>query len=1021
MIGKSSRARYNVPLAGLFTLLFMSVFLATSSPNASAASLLDVRGDGCYSGINQLGRMTQFLGPGFTLGLVNAIVNVPIYDWDADTTTLKYTDSRSTDRVYGKPVGYLKKFTFNTMPLPNVRWAARYLTQQLPYDAALIGSLFGARLGVREPNPFIANPFIYQQGAIINANGFPAFPIFGGGKATTPQNPDSYQLGINNFSQTTVDGIKDAYNAGGGLLTEDKLNDIKNNPSLKNYSIDNLEHKIANNLFGFATKTYSVNGNTNAGDWCYETLSSNKKVPAYAFSVVSADGFPILPFTFPGFFYSIVTLLMGKGPSASGMTIYPRSLNGKDMLDCYGRGIQPTVVPTNHRMGETGHFLIPYDPFWFFLSTAIDLGAFGGNYIVRNLPIPQVKYETYTNGFAQAFSLISFDLPDELKNREVDLQDSKIFSVDHRVLAGVDDRERDPHSKSQNGQVFNPNLFIKLKKPYHLTPTVTQNGAAPTRTPDGQPVKLDINVHKGGYDKGTNHSNPYTPSVTNGGPTRADDGRYFSRARVMKITVNPGTTSNPIKDPAGRGSGFFGHLGDFQGWFDGGKDSICRFWREKLGVDLSGADNKTKDCDQEGEYGIDMPSKPWSPNDVNDTILKTIEFTIPPETPPGTKFCYAVYLDNYSNDIKYRGTDYYNPSVWNYNNGYTAYPDKRSLSRAYCVISGYKPSFQVRGGDLFAQGGVHTTVNIKERLPVGSNELRAYGSWAEYGAIVAGPIKNLGTGALYRPGFEGAKPDNRGYLSLSNKYDGANPAFGYYQTTINDGFDGVVDRLSTRRSNAKNVTLVGDANCYDLAAKTIYLDGCKSGDYYVPANGYKVATRNPDADIGANKSLVFLVENGARLNLATDIKTPGQYSSVSEISQVVFTPAAAGKAFLLNVNDNVRRVDAWLLNPSGSINTCFAEAAGSTDVPRSKNQPDGATNACYQNLLAVNGPVSAKFLYLRRSGGQDQDPNGGATLHSIPGEMFNLRADAYLWAANQMNAGGAKFVTQDEQILPERF
>ena len=1024
----------NKALIGVVLAFLLSGFLAVagSSPQANAArGAFSVLDDNCYSTLSVTsqrgGNIAGMIGRDSPLqfGLVNAIVRVPIYDWDQQKPSwLQARDIFSKPAT--NPVGYAKVFTFRVIPVPNTQWIDGFIRD--PANTAM--------------------PLLYQQGAIVDGKtGIPKFPairsIFG---------MDKGMMGGGGLDSIgAVPGVTGAEDGAATNSNQGTMNQIIRDRSSYN------PNSILNGALNLISQQYTVDG-SNPNDNCHEYLNaSSKRVPAYAFSVVN----PAAPISFFGSFYSLITLWQRGQLSFAGFTAYfplgvpTASANGKDMLDCYGRNVTPSVrldntsignVPLSGRGdGRQRSFEIAVKA----LAYAADVAALSpvmgpipalfaatapANWKAQNMMMPIVYDEKYFNGFTFMFALDTskpITLVDtngnELKNREVDWKSPDTKTVDFDVANWANTKPFN-HGETQNAKAFFTDLSLKLKKPYHLTPSVTQNGSAPTRTPDGQPVKLDINVHKGGYDKGTSHSNPYTPSVTNGGPTRADDGRYFSRARVMKITVNPGTASNPIKNPTDRGDGFFGYKNDFAPWFDGGKDSICRFWREKLGVDPSGGDDKTKDCDQVSEEGIDMPMKdlPRHPDNINDKIISSIEFTIPPETPPGTKYCYAVYIDSYTNDIKYKGTDYYNNSTKNYNKDYSAPSDTRLLSRAYCVISGYKPSFQVRGGDLFTQGGVYTTVNIKERLPekpAGSKEMRAYGSWAEYGAIVSGPIKNLGTGALYRPGFEGAKPDNRGYLSFSNKYNGSNPAFGYYKDTINDGFDGIVDRFSTRRNNAKEITVVGDANCYDISSKTIYLDGCKSGDYLIPARGfvYKVAMRNPAADVEKNKSLVFMVENGAKLNITTDIKTPSQYSSVSEISQVVFTPAVAGNAYLLNINDTVRRVDAWMLNPSGAINTCLAEGGGLEDTPRSKNQPDGTPNACYQNQLAVNGPVSAKFLYLRRSGGQDQDPNGGTTLHSIPGEMFNLRADAYLWAANQMNMGGTKFVTQDEQILPERF
>jgi hypothetical protein len=120
----------------------------------------------------------------------------------------------------------------------------------------------------------------------------------------------------------------------------------------------------------------------------------------------------------------------------------------------------------------------------------------------------------------------------------------------------------------------------------------------------------------------------------------------------------------------------------------------------------------------------------------------------------------------------------------------------------------------------------------------------------------------------------------------------------------------------------------------------------------------------------------------------------GPFDSISKIPQVVII------ANKINIAGSAGRVDAWLLTTGdGSINTC-------SDVPL--NGPLNST-VCNKKLT-VNGPVSTQHLYLRRTAGVDDDP----------AELFNLRADAFLWAQRQASGvGKAQTVYQTE--LPPRF
>ena len=68
----------------------------------------------------------------------------------------------------------------------------------------------------------------------------------------------------------------------------------------------------------------------------------------------------------------------------------------------------------------------------------------------------------------------------------------------------------------------------------------------------------------------------------------------------------------------------------------------------------------------------------------------------------------------------------------------------------------------------------------------------------------------------------------------------------------------------------------------------------------------------------------------------------------------------------------------------------------------------------------MNGPVSAQLVLLRRNGGKDQGDET-TIAQSIPGENFNLRPDAYLWAGNYVDSSGKKYVTTNAVDLPPRY
>jgi hypothetical protein len=125
--------------------------------------------------------------------------------------------------------------------------------------------------------------------------------------------------------------------------------------------------------------------------------------------------------------------------------------------------------------------------------------------------------------------------------------------------------------------------------------------------------------------------------------------------------------------------------------------------------------------------------------------------------------------------------------------------------------------------------------------------------------------------------------------------------------------------------------------------------------------------------------------------------------SISDIPQVVII------ANNINIADTVKNIDAWLITPNGSINTCSSVHGTPLAV-----DADLLSGICEDQLL-VNGPVMTSKLYLRRTFGSSD-----ASSYDKAAETFNLRADAYLWAmVHTASSGGIK--TEYSTELPPRF
>lgn len=1143
----------NLPMIGLFAVLSIAtsalVSLAASTPSSAKQypyNPMSVRDDRCYSTLSEVSKITGLLGmPNF--GMVNAIMNAPIYDWDQG---IGLTPENANYALYnllggkgggipgvslsglrgnlkGISVGYAQDFDFTVQPVPNLQWMFRYLAFQLPNDVGKLAWLAGAPNPVATVdgsahNPYIANPFIYMQSALIMPNGLPQFQAVTGPLADVSSaaqgktdiqdvfrldtlqnltNFSNYQLQGNSTLIDSLDGgiasmlnedtIAGLISSGGNLMadgTSAGAQDLRNFET----TVETIIGQIAGlpGISHISSFKYEVRGSTRDEDKCYESLTAPNQVPAYAFSMPGATSIPV---TMPGWIYSIFTLIDKGKVSSSGMTAYlGGSINGKALLDCYGRGVTPMV--TGHDRYKIRDFAATYAEglgtgfinmtiFGLVQAAALaaDIAAPGSGSAIREvgmaIPAITTKYETYTSGFAFLFSIQpdSVVMPNHLQNR----------AIDYRFLGGTQSKTSDinlyyaiggvGHDQSQNGQQFNPDVYLKLYRPYILKPGFSL-GSTPRETLDGHYVDATVTTHKYGFEKGNNLSpvggTNYRPEPGDeevpssgshaavGGPTydvnagnKNSSARSFTTAEVYKMVIKPGTIINAIdadkiNEPAGEreGEGVEPFYSQKTAPTVNQSTNSCDFFAQQLRTGDSGADPSRLTSDNSNANNS-LPNAPsidnrplgddanftcgvvaskevrMDQNDWDDPLYnERVKFDA--ETPAGTKVCFAVRYSNYTNDIKTLGNDWWDGSQYNYNDQYDTPADKTYLSRANCIISGYKPSLQVRGGDLMTNGGVYTGTNVKEFLSSTATpkEVRTYGSWVEYGIIAKNSVNRMASGGLYRIGMPPSY-QNFGYLTFANEHTASGPKQGYYPGgsdeagNIDDGFERVTRQFTSMSEQAQirqSVDTDGDG-----APEPIDLSSLSSGVYRLRGAQINLTASSP---LPAKRSIILLVDQlsaGAIpvVNINGNVQVPVDYgdgSSVSDISQVVIAPSTETGEFRLNVSHNVSQVDAWLLNPNGTTNTCY------TGRPAGDVQNTPRAGGMCNTPLTVNGPVSAKSLLLRRDGGKDQS-NTPPIAQSIPAENFNLRPDAYIWAAHHVDAGGSKYVTTNSVDLPPRY
>jgi len=308
-------------------------------------------------------------------------------------------------------------------------------------------------------------------------------------------------------------------------------------------------------------------------------------------------------------------------------------------------------------------------------------------------------------------------------------------------------------------------------------------------------------------------------------------------------------------------------------------------------------------------------------------------------------------------------------------------------SSMVCTIIGKKPKIQVWGGDLVSANYVNSSVSAKNI----NGTTRTFGSWVEYGIFAVKTITGTASGSAYAvDGLVSADNCNTSFLSFTNSGSSncsPSTAIGNYANASS------IPDVSASFPTSASTPFFGPN---DLSAQS------QSGVFRV--NGKSISLAGADIQKGR---WVVINAPEATVNITGDIKyTDGQLASVGDIPQVIII------ANKIIINSNVKRVDAWLIanGSDGIIETCNINSSSYVLTGSERL----TSNKC-NNQLTVNGPVMAKQLWLRRTGG-----SGSGAASGDPAEVFNLRPDAYMWA-NLHSGSNNRVQTVYSTELPPRL
>ena len=299
-------------------------------------------------------------------------------------------------------------------------------------------------------------------------------------------------------------------------------------------------------------------------------------------------------------------------------------------------------------------------------------------------------------------------------------------------------------------------------------------------------------------------------------------------------------------------------------------------------------------------------------------------------------------------------------------------------SKPICTVVGKKPKLQVWGGDLVARGDIETSTSVKEES--GTN--KTYGSWVEYGIFAAGENRGAASGSALNNGSPATETKEWNKLTFANVDDEGAPTFGGY---VLPPATSLASQFMDNTSSGAPTGNVGTLNSGTYKTTNVTITGSTLGQ-----TGNK------------GKSVVIIASGTVTITGNIQYQGPGgdTFTDPLQIPQLIII------ANHINIAGSVERIDAWLLTTGedGYVNTCSDFAL-----------TDPLTTGKCGTKLTVNGPVETAHLYLRRTAG-----SGTGAASNDPAEVFNLRADAYIWARSQaIESSKAQTVYLTE--LPPRF
>ncbi|MBR2997004.1 hypothetical protein IKF33_01010 [Candidatus Saccharibacteria bacterium] len=299
------------------------------------------------------------------------------------------------------------------------------------------------------------------------------------------------------------------------------------------------------------------------------------------------------------------------------------------------------------------------------------------------------------------------------------------------------------------------------------------------------------------------------------------------------------------------------------------------------------------------------------------------------------------------------------------------------VSNIACRPIAKRPYMQVENSSLYSSNGISTTNSLKRvnsTLGDQNTSKTAFGSWSEYFLIAkSGKIAEMSSGGALSQGYPAKETSankllcSLSSLTIANKSCNKSVAgsfklgeSGIEKSNFAEAIISYFQNDSQQDLVNKNTNTVNIGNVDGFGGKTAIIT---SGDVNITGN--------------------IVADNGS-------------FVSNSTVSQHIIISTGGN----INIHQNVDNVDAWLIAPKGSINTCTKDDHQNYSDAGSFN-----TDTCNKKLT-INGIIASKNFNPKRTAGME------TTEGNTAAERVVFNPTAYLWSYQQATrkAGQANVV-----------